>query len=160
VPIKDNDTSAIYTHLGQALDISQETDACGMLEMVALTMAQIAGPFAFVYYDGRSDCIFMGRDFLGRRSLVYQTTPRGDILLCSVPDRGLGGVWTEVEADGIYCVDLRSHSMPEELHIKGQVRWGGFRVYKKAYVHKDASDLACSSVGPIVPKGKRRLTSR
>ncbi|KAF1826538.1 N-terminal nucleophile aminohydrolase [Dissoconium aciculare CBS 342.82] len=70
VPIKDSDTSAIYTHLDQALDISQETDACGMLEMVALTMAQIAGPFAFVYYDDRSDRIFMGRDFLGRRSLV------------------------------------------------------------------------------------------
>jgi asparagine synthetase B (glutamine-hydrolysing) len=153
VAVKDSDTLEIYSRLGQALEACQSTDASSRLKNVALAMAKIAGPFAFIYYDNCNDCVYFGRDFLGRRSLLYQITPEGSILLCSVSDREPTSGWNEVEADGLYCINLRSVSQLEDCHSVGQVCWGGFRVLNQAYIRKEHDDVVCSSVGWSVKTG-------
>ncbi|CAK7275119.1 hypothetical protein SEPCBS57363_006517 [Sporothrix epigloea] len=74
----------------------------------------IEGPFAFVYYDGPGGQLAYGRDRLGRRSLLQQTTSEGRLTLTSVSDFSADGrfpsVWTEVEADGVYMVDLHDQT--------------------------------------------------
>ncbi|KAJ4379792.1 hypothetical protein N0V86_004976 [Didymella sp. IMI 355093] len=51
-------------------------------------------------------CLYYGRDCLGRRSLLRKITADGSLLLSSVCDNASGEGWEEVEADGIYMLDL------------------------------------------------------
>ena len=69
-------------------------------------MNTIAGPFAFVYYDAHMRTVLYGRDCLGRRSLLWKRTKEGDFLLSSICDGSSSEEWQEVEADGLYIVDL------------------------------------------------------
>jgi asparagine synthetase B (glutamine-hydrolysing) len=154
VAVKDSDTLAIYSRFGQALEACQSADASSMLETVASAMAEIAGPFAFIYYDERNECLYFGRDFLGRRSLLYHITPDGSILLCSVSDRKVTSDWLEVQADGLYCIDLLSVPPPENRHTANELRWGGFRILRHDYIRKRDGDVACSSVGRFVKTGR------
>ncbi|EAA32918.2 hypothetical protein GE21DRAFT_6388 [Neurospora crassa] len=72
----------------------------------------IEGPFAFVYWHEASRKVFFGRDRLGRRSLMMKRDERtGEVVLSSVAEGLSGGDanangWKEVEADGIYVLDL------------------------------------------------------
>ncbi|KAI6790462.1 hypothetical protein KC363_g7107 [Hortaea werneckii] len=74
---------------------------------VAKTLSMVAGPYAFVAYDHELGVLCFGRDFLGRRSLLLRVTEDGDFLLSSVSDSPESSGWSEVEADGVYCVDLQ-----------------------------------------------------
>ncbi|KAK3319083.1 asparagine synthase-domain-containing protein [Apodospora peruviana] len=66
----------------------------------------IEGPFAFVYYDQPSGKLFFGRDRLGRRSLMMRLDAfKEGLVLSSIAER-CDQNWEEVEADGIYFVDL------------------------------------------------------
>lgn len=69
---------------------------------------QIEGPFAFVFYDRPRHKLWFGRDWLGRRSLLTSKRDlnNGHLTLCSVSNGTSDHDWTEVEADGIYCIDL------------------------------------------------------
>lgn len=73
--------------------------------LVLERLSTIAGPFAFVFWDALNARLYFGRDCLGRRSLLVKATEEL-LLISSVGDGSLG--WHEVEADGIYCVDLLS----------------------------------------------------
>ncbi|KAJ4415904.1 hypothetical protein N0V85_002506 [Neurospora sp. IMI 360204] len=81
----------------------------------------IEGPFAFVYWHEVGRKVFFGRDRLGRRSLMMKRDERtGEVVLSSVAEGLNGGGdananatanatangWKEVEADGIYVLDL------------------------------------------------------
>lgn len=72
----------------------------------------IEGPFAFVYWHEAGRKVFFGRDRLGRRSLMMKRDERtGEVVLSSVAEGLNGGDtnangWKEVEADGIYVLDL------------------------------------------------------
>ncbi|CAK7213678.1 hypothetical protein SBRCBS47491_001886 [Sporothrix bragantina] len=82
----------------------------------------VEGPFAFAYYDGVGGRLYFGRDRLGRRSLLQQKTADGCLTLSSVSDVSdvssvgeesesfFSSPWTEVEADGIYVLDLHGES--------------------------------------------------
>ncbi|CAK7234015.1 hypothetical protein SCUCBS95973_008792 [Sporothrix curviconia] len=87
-----------------------------------LVLRAVEGPFAFVYYDGPGGRLYYGRDRLGRRSLLQKWSQDGQLTLSSVSDvrdvsdvsdvidngQGKFSQWMEVEADGIYVVDLQS----------------------------------------------------
>ncbi|SPN97586.1 related to asparagine synthases [Cephalotrichum gorgonifer] len=76
------------------------------LEATLDVLRAVEGPFAFIYYDPRDGGrIYFGRDRLGRRSLLVHD--QGDLILSSVADPGLDG-WAEVEADGVYVLDVGS----------------------------------------------------
>ncbi|ERS95220.1 uncharacterized protein SPSK_10695 [Sporothrix schenckii 1099-18] len=90
-------------HLFERLAACSDTDA------VLAVLRAIEGPFAFVYYDRPAGRLFYGRDRLGRRSLLERRTGRS-LTLSSVSDMSFSSAteapWVEVEADGIYVVDL------------------------------------------------------
>ncbi|KAF2645179.1 hypothetical protein P280DRAFT_486450 [Massarina eburnea CBS 473.64] len=98
-----NDSSAVLDALTQTQ--TTPTRKAAALHTVNV-LASIRGPYAFVYYDPHSNYIFYGRDCLGRRSLLCKTTNDGTLVLSSVCDNPSGENWEEVEADGIYMLDL------------------------------------------------------
>ena len=83
-------------------------------------LSNIAGPFAFVFFDATNGRIFYGRDALGRRSLLIRTGERSSITLCSIADPQDTSVWEEVGADRVYIFDLMGAKMlsPSSAAVK------------------------------------------
>lgn len=108
-----NDTEAVCNLLVNDLE-KPATEDVGAVALsvsaqarcIAVALSQIAGPYAFVFFDHLRSRLFFGRDFLGRRSLLNKITPEGDFLISSVSDGDARAGWTEIEADGIYYVDI------------------------------------------------------
>ncbi|KAH9884686.1 asparagine synthase-domain-containing protein [Xylariomycetidae sp. FL2044] len=101
--VDGNDGEAIFAKLGDARAEARELDTLDVLR-------SIEGPFAFVYYDAEGKSLYFGRDRLGRRSLLWHSDADDSSLsFSSIADFPATG-WEEVEADGIYSVDLDSFS--------------------------------------------------
>ncbi|XP_077474025.1 asparagine synthetase domain-containing protein 1 [Stigmatopora argus] len=108
----ENDTSVVLRHL---FSCSDQTDILSVL-------STIKGPWAFVYYQKNRDCLWFGRDYFGRRSLLWKyDQERKALTLSSVgsspcglgqSDSGSSGLsscaWQEVPAVGVYRIDLKS----------------------------------------------------
>ncbi|KAF8455130.1 asparagine synthase-domain-containing protein [Terfezia claveryi] len=78
---------------------------------VTRALSSISGPFAFVFYDKPNGRVWFGRDCLGRRSLLrHQASVERDghdgVIVASVTDGDKQKGWEEVEADGVYYIDL------------------------------------------------------
>lgn len=108
-PTSGNDTKAIHRLLVSALE------PCGIIKdptesasRIAKALSSVAGPYAFVFFDQTHGRLYFGRDFLGRRSLLKCVTDTGDLIISSVSDGDPAAGWAEIEADGVYCVDLRT----------------------------------------------------
>lgn len=110
--VAGNDGEAIASLLSEAVRGSSAHDReRGILKV----LRSIDGPFAFVFFDQPSDRIYFGRDRLGRRSLLIQPSDK-QLVLSSVAD-STGDAWNEVEADGIYVLELNgamAGSRPDE----------------------------------------------
>lgn len=107
-----NDTKAIFQLLSQAAEESHKA-SLGVKDattLVAQHMASVAGPYAFVFYDRHAGRVYLGRDLLGRRSLLWRTTDSADLLISSITSGSVDDTWTEIEADGVYCIDLAAPS--------------------------------------------------
>jgi asparagine synthetase B (glutamine-hydrolysing) len=80
---------------------------------VLQVLRSISGPFAFVYLDKVQNTMYFGRDRLGRRSMLFKFDAEVALLeLSSVADSTCDR-WQEVEADGIYQLDLNEPSFLE-----------------------------------------------
>lgn len=105
-PVVGNDGEAVFTHLVNATRQPSPHDA------VLQVLRAIDGPFSFIFYCKPMRCLYYGRDRLGRRSLLV--SHRVDVFtLCSVADMTESGLiprgsWIEVEANGIYSVQISS----------------------------------------------------
>jgi hypothetical protein len=140
-PLKDDETGSILCWNGEAWSVAGElvsgSDSRAVFDAllapapddvsksagsptkhVIQVLSSIRGPYAFVFYDARDQFIYYGRDCLGRRSLLNK---KGDVfILSSVCDNASGEDWAEVEADGIYALDLTSaptSALPTATHI-------------------------------------------
>jgi asparagine synthetase B (glutamine-hydrolysing) len=102
-PITGNDSQLISSKLLSASSNSTPEDS---IRAVIALLTSIRGPYAFVFYDALHKLVYYGRDCLGRRSLLRKTTLDDTLVLSSVCDNASGDSWMEVEADGIYIVDL------------------------------------------------------
>lgn len=100
-PVTGNDSLAVFQLFRDAC--TQSSDTCSA---VVRCVSLIRGPYAFVFYDAISRRLFYGRDCLGRRSLLQSSNGAGDLALSSICDNQVSDNWHEVEADGIYMVDL------------------------------------------------------
>ncbi|GKT54573.1 asparagine synthase [Colletotrichum tofieldiae] len=100
-PVQGNDGEAIFTLLTAASSRDANEDT------VLNVLRSIEGPFAFVYFDAIASRIYYGRDRLGRRSLLLNQEE--GLRLSSVAESTLPA-WAEVEADGIYVLDLTEWS--------------------------------------------------
>ncbi|KAJ3176199.1 Asparagine synthetase domain-containing protein 1 [Geranomyces variabilis] len=108
VPGDSNDTEV----LSRALESSERA----VLEV----LESLRGPWAVVYWQAAERKLYFGRDYLGRRSLLWRKpkTAADPFLLASVSPIGdinsesdVGSDWEEVPADGIYCLQFPRNSI-------------------------------------------------
>jgi asparagine synthetase B (glutamine-hydrolysing) len=110
--VAGNDGRFVFDKLLLASQSHSEEDP------VLQVLRSISGPFAFVYLDKVQDTMYFGRDRLGRRSLLFKSDAGSALLeLSSVADSTCNR-WQEVEADGIYQIDLREASFLKNF-LKG-----------------------------------------
>ena len=114
--VRGNDAKAVFHLLLQA---SRSSSACPEdgssspdqgLQNTIHAIGSIIGPYAFVFYDAQSRRVFYGRDALGRRSLVTKRYGAESLAISSVPDPTEVDGWEEVEADGVYMLDLERNA--------------------------------------------------
>ena len=61
-----------------------EGSSCVPPQDVLAAIKEIAGPFAFAFYDSLHQKLYYGRDCLGRRSLLHEMTPSGSLVISSI----------------------------------------------------------------------------
>jgi asparagine synthetase B (glutamine-hydrolysing) len=138
-----NDTICIFDVLEQVTTLSPPgSTVIEAATAVARALSEVAGPYAFVFFDELHSRVYFGRDFLGRRSLLRSVDPNGNLLLSSITDGLLENDWIEVEADGVYCIELSRASGDQQMK-----RWGDFAVARVPYQHIDAGSDNIHSVG-------------
>lgn len=94
------------------------------LQDVVDALSSITGPYAFVFYDAQHHRVFYGRDVLGRRSLLIRRLSTTGIELSSVCDPTGSKDWMEVEADGIYVLDLTADAnLSDDVDRVTHVPW-------------------------------------
>jgi asparagine synthetase B (glutamine-hydrolysing) len=75
------------------------------LTSIHCVLRQLSGPYSFIFFDNHSQCLFYGRDSLGRRSLLVNQSNPGELSITSTSE-GRGTEWLELETKGIYLLDL------------------------------------------------------
>ena len=107
--VTGSDTGAVHELLRQASRSTEgkkydsETRSLSLLEAIS----HISGPFAMIYMDLENNCLWFGRDCLGRRSLLlHKDMSKGISLSSVIADDTSSSDWIEVEANGIYIADL------------------------------------------------------
>lgn len=103
--IHGNDGRAILNLLSEA-----SASAAGNVEAILDVLLSIQGPFAFVYFDKPASKVYYGRDRLGRRSLLALPSQDGSSFAISSVTDTSDPRWEEVDADGIYVLDLSTES--------------------------------------------------
>ncbi|CAD0107281.1 unnamed protein product, partial [Aureobasidium uvarum] len=114
-PINGNDSELVFADISSLLKAEDSDTSASSAKLMQHAMSLITGPYAFVYYDPRSDTLFFGRDPLGRRSLMSRVDESGNFILSTIsgqPDQG----WEEVEADGIYSLNLKAFHESVQKH--------------------------------------------
>ncbi|XP_075464513.1 asparagine synthetase domain-containing protein 1 [Ascaphus truei] len=106
----DNDTQVIFCHLSSCND---ERDILSLFSCVR-------GPWAFIFYQASSHTLWFGRDFFGRRSLLWKFSQDLEKALCltsvteSFSESDLTR-WQEVPALGIFRLDLYSCGISKSM---------------------------------------------
>ncbi|OLN88295.1 Asparagine synthetase domain-containing protein C4F6.11c [Colletotrichum chlorophyti] len=104
-PIQGNDGEAIFALLTVASSRGADEEA------VLNVLRSIEGPFAFAYFDAVSSRLYYGRDRLGRRSLLVNQEE--GLRLSSIAG-STSPAWVEVDANGVYVVQLSTWSSSQD----------------------------------------------
>lgn len=112
-----NDGEAIAALLNEAVKLDLEEREAAVLRV----LRSIDGPFAFVFFDKFSGKVYYGRDRLGRRSMVIREGGQC-VVLSSITDAA-DPQWREVEADGIYVVDVASIHSQDKTYATTRLEW-------------------------------------
>ncbi|GLD51497.1 asparagine synthetase domain-containing protein 1 [Lates japonicus] len=113
---------------------------------VLSVLSRIRGPWGFVYYQKAGDYLWFGRDFFGRRSLLWKFDAEV-LTLSSVAAHTPGDdqfAWQEVPAVGVYRIDLKAAAEA------GSVM---FEVYPWAYSGNDVISICSETLSQSVPPG-------
>lgn len=104
-PVPGNDSAYIFRELLAATTTSSSEFAASKVVDV---LDRIKGPYAFVFFDGRSKQVFYGRDVLGRRSLLASSSNSTNNVLTVSSLTASKNVLQQVEIDTthIHVVDL------------------------------------------------------
>ncbi|KAM4836117.1 asparagine synthetase domain-containing protein 1 [Thomomys bottae] len=111
VEAEENDTQIIFNYLY----------ACKSESDILSLFAKVQGPWSFIYYQASSHYLWFGRDFFGRRSLLWHFSNMGrSFCLSSVGTQtsGLANQWQEVPASGIFKIDLKSTAISRCVILK------------------------------------------
>ncbi|XP_029188913.2 asparagine synthetase domain-containing protein 1-like isoform X3 [Acropora millepora] len=104
----ENDTSVLLKTLSSHVNLN-----VSLTEHVLSTMSKVQGPWSFVYWQATEKSLWFGRDYFGRRSLLWHlpSNPTDVLVVTSVAERNCIAndtnlTFEEIPADGLYCVDL------------------------------------------------------
>ncbi|XP_078658445.1 asparagine synthetase domain-containing protein 1-like isoform X2 [Branchiostoma floridae x Branchiostoma belcheri] len=130
-----NDTSVLL----QLLAASRGEE--GLLQV----FQSIKGPWAFIYWQAGSKQLWFGRDYFGRRSLLW----RGEtdvFALSSVAVRPgpQDSQWQEIPAKGIFCISMESWVADTPLSIK----WFPWQ-HKNGTAHSSCPDPFADEAGNL-----------
>lgn len=147
---EENDTKVILDQLS----------SCRSPSDVSSVLSQVKGPWAIIYYQKEEHCIWFGRDFFGRRSLLWSWgSDESSFTLTSVsrrsPDLGTSNC-LEVPAVGVYRLDLKSWSQRGSLkvevyswgHLDSHFTWEGLPS-SVSFVINDSGLVLSSPVPPM-----------
>ncbi|KFV03095.1 Asparagine synthetase domain-containing protein 1, partial [Tauraco erythrolophus] len=106
----ENDTEVVFHHLALC---SSEADVLSLF-------SSLRGPWSFIYYEASRHSLWFGRDYFGRRSLLWQFGNEVDSAFCltsvSVCSES-GNQWQEVPASGIFKIDLKACATNKSLSL-------------------------------------------
>nr|XP_004660272.2 asparagine synthetase domain-containing protein 1 [Jaculus jaculus] len=108
---EENDTQIMFTSLSVCRN---ESDILSLF-------SKVQGPWSFIYYQASSHYLWFGRDFFGRRSLLWHFNNLGKgFCLSSVGTQtfGVANQWLEVPASGIFRIDLNSIAISRCIVLK------------------------------------------
>ncbi|XP_004426783.1 PREDICTED: asparagine synthetase domain-containing protein 1 [Ceratotherium simum simum] len=111
VEAEENDTQIMFDYLTSC---KNESDILSLF-------SEVQGPWSFIYYQASSHCLWFGRDFFGRRSLLWHFSNLGkNFCLSSVGAQtsGVANQWQEVPASGIFRIDLKSTAISKSVVLK------------------------------------------
>ncbi|XP_029315387.1 asparagine synthetase domain-containing protein 1 [Cottoperca gobio] len=101
----------VMTEENDTAVVSQRLSSCSSPSEILSVLSTLRGPWGFVYYQKAGDYLWFGRDFLGRRSLLWKFDAEVSALtLTSVAAHSSGpapSAWHEVPAAGVYRIDLK-----------------------------------------------------
>ncbi|XP_054134302.1 asparagine synthetase domain-containing protein 1 [Melozone crissalis] len=106
----ENDTEVVFHHLASC---SSEMDILSLF-------SSLQGPWAYIYYEAASHSLWFGRDYFGRRSLLWQFSNEVDRAFCLSSVSGCsesGSQWQEVPACGIFKIDLKACAATKSLSL-------------------------------------------
>ncbi|XP_066137110.1 asparagine synthetase domain-containing protein 1 [Saccopteryx bilineata] len=109
VEAKENDTQIMFNRLSSC---KNESDILSLF-------SEVQGPWSFIYYQASSHHLWFGRDYFGRRSLLWHFSNLG-VCLSSVGAQTseVANQWQEVPASGIFRIDLKSTSISKSVVLK------------------------------------------
>ncbi|XP_054418327.1 asparagine synthetase domain-containing protein 1 [Pteronotus mesoamericanus] len=111
VEAEENDTQVMFNYLSSC---KNESDILSLF-------SEVQGPWSFIYYQASSHHLWFGRDFFGRRSLLWHFSNLGkSFCLSSVGPQTseVANQWQEVPASGIFRIDLKSTSISKSVVLK------------------------------------------
>lgn len=112
--IKGNDSVRVFCALLQASRLSGEDEH----QRIAQALINIAGPFAFVFYNQLSATIYFGRDRLGRRSLLLDRCHERSLTLSSIGISHNDASLTEIPTNTIHYLALKHDEIKS-----GEIPW-------------------------------------
>lgn len=95
---EENDTQVIFRQLC----------SCNSDSDFLTVLSSIQGPWSFIFYQASRHCLWFGRDYFGRRSLLWQFNQESDtVLVLSSVSSASNNQWLEVPASGIFQINLQ-----------------------------------------------------
>uniref|UniRef100_A0A8C5W452 Asparagine synthetase domain-containing protein 1 n=1 Tax=Microcebus murinus TaxID=30608 RepID=A0A8C5W452_MICMU len=101
VEAEENDTQIMFNYLSSC---KNESDILSLF-------SKVQGPWSFIYYQASTHYLWFGRDFFGRRSLLWHFSNLGKSFCLSSVGAQTSGVanhWQEVPSSGVFRIDLKS----------------------------------------------------
>ncbi|XP_036899665.1 asparagine synthetase domain-containing protein 1 [Sturnira hondurensis] len=108
VEAEENDTQVMFNYLSSC---KNESDILSLF-------SEVQGPWSFIYYQASSHYLWFGRDFFGRRSLLWHFSNLGKTFCLSsvgTQTSEVANQWQEVPASGIFRIDLKSTSISKSV---------------------------------------------
>lgn len=103
----ENDTAAVLA----ALSTVEGDDVLSLV-------SSIRGPWAMVYWQASQNRLWFGRDYFGRRSLVWNLPTEASVTLAIASTAAdPSAVWEEVPATGLFCIEFTNSTFSGKTYL-------------------------------------------
>ncbi|XP_065606475.1 asparagine synthetase domain-containing protein 1 [Cyrtonyx montezumae] len=106
----ENDTEVMFRHLA----------LCSSAADILSLFSSLRGPWSFIYYQASGHSLWFGRDYFGRRSLLWQFGNASDSAFCLTSvsaNLESCNQCQEVPASGIFKIDLKDGAATKSLSL-------------------------------------------